>query len=279
MRLTTITKIAVVPLIGALVLVSGVAIQGQTTPQKTAKGKAAKVVLDLNSATAEELEENLPGVGPATAKKIVAGRPYTKVDDLAKAGVVPRVIEAIRSQVRVDAPVVAKAKIKTKGRMKAAETAVASEGKVDINSADQAALEALPGVGAAVAKAIIAGRPWKSVDDLDSIRGIGKARIDALRALVTVGPGGDAHVPATTSKKGTPKSTATTVMPKTNSGGKKVDINTAAKDDLDALPGIGPVKAQAIIEARPFKTIEDIMKVKGIKDGEFAKIKDLITVK
>ena len=58
-----------------------------------------------------------------------------------------------------------------------------------------------------------------------------------------------------------------------------MDINTAAKEDLDALPGIGPVKAQAIIEARPFKTIEDIMKVKGIKDGEFSKIRDLITVK
>ena len=67
-------------------------------------------------------------------------------------------------------------------------------------------------------------------------------------------------------------------MPKTTAG-QKVDINTAAKDDLDALPGIGPVKAQAIIDARPFKTIEDIMKVKGIKDGEFSKIKDLITVK
>ena len=61
--------------------------------------------------------------------------------------------------------------------------------------------------------------------------------------------------------------------------GQKVNINTAAKEELDALPGIGPVKAQAIIEGRPFKTIEDIMNVRGIKDGEFAKIKDIITVK
>jgi len=61
-----------------------------------------------------------------------------------------------------------------------------------------------------------------------------------------------------------------------------VNINTATKEQLDALPGIGPVKAQAIIDYRnangPFKTPDDIMKVKGIKEGEFAKIKDQIAV-
>jgi competence protein ComEA len=61
-----------------------------------------------------------------------------------------------------------------------------------------------------------------------------------------------------------------------------VNINTATKEDLDALPGIGPVKAQAIIDYRnangPFKTPADIMKVKGIKEGEFGKIKDQIAV-
>src|SRR5437763_12530385 len=61
-----------------------------------------------------------------------------------------------------------------------------------------------------------------------------------------------------------------------------VNINTATKEELDALPGIGPVKAQAIIDYRnangPFKTSADVMKVKGIKEGEFAKIKDQIAV-
>ena len=61
--------------------------------------------------------------------------------------------------------------------------------------------------------------------------------------------------------------------------GQNVNINTASKEQLDALPGIGPVKAHAIIDARPYQKIEDIMKVKGIKQGEFNKIKDLITVK
>src|SRR5438128_1312160 len=61
-----------------------------------------------------------------------------------------------------------------------------------------------------------------------------------------------------------------------------VNINTATKEELDALPEIGPVKAQAILDYRnangPFKTPEDIMKVKGIKEGEFAKLKGEIAV-
>src|SRR5438093_1266274 len=61
-----------------------------------------------------------------------------------------------------------------------------------------------------------------------------------------------------------------------------VNINTATKEELDALPGIGPVKAQAIVDYRnangPFKTPADVMKVKGIKEGEFGKIKDQISV-
>lgn len=56
------------------------------------------------------------------------------------------------------------------------------------------------------------------------------------------------------------------------------NINTATLQELEALNGIGPVKAQAIIEGRPYKSPEDIMKVKGIKEGIYNKIKDHITV-
>ena len=61
--------------------------------------------------------------------------------------------------------------------------------------------------------------------------------------------------------------------------GAKVNINTADKAALEALPEIGPVKAQAIIDGRPYKTIEDVMKVSGIKEKTFEKIKDMITVR
>lgn len=62
----------------------------------------------------------------------------------------------------------------------------------------------------------------------------------------------------------------------------KVNLNTATKEQLCTLPGIGESKAESIISYRnehgAYGQIEDIMKVEGIKDGLFQKIKDRITV-
>ena len=64
---------------------------------------------------------------------------------------------------------------------------------------------------------------------------------------------------------------------------KSVNINTADEKELMTLPGIGQVRATAIIEYRQregnFEKIEDIMNVKGIKTGIFSKINNLICVK
>lgn len=59
-----------------------------------AQAKSAASLVNLNTATESALEA-LPGVGPATAKKIIAGRPYGSVADLAKAGVPKNTIEKI----------------------------------------------------------------------------------------------------------------------------------------------------------------------------------------
>lgn len=68
-----------------------------------------------------------------------------------------------------------------------------------------------------------------------------------------------------------------------DSANQKININKATADELETLPGIGPAKAQAIIEYREsngaFKAIEDIMSISGFGEKTFEKLKESIVVK
>ena len=151
-------------------------------PLNAADTKAAKV--DLNTATAAQLEE-LPGIGTANAKKIVAARPYKSVDDLAKSGIPASTINKISSLVTVTAaaePSPGPSRL-TKSGTTAKEAPQLS--LVDLNTATAAQLEELPGIGTANAKKIIAARPYKSVAEL-SKAGIPAATVNKISSLVTV---------------------------------------------------------------------------------------------
>jgi hypothetical protein len=69
--------------------------------KKTAKAVAGQNI-DLNTASQKDLE-SLPGVGASTAKKIIAGRPYSSVKDLARVGVPAKTIDGITPMVTTSA--------------------------------------------------------------------------------------------------------------------------------------------------------------------------------
>ena len=114
--------------------------------------------MDVNSATEAQLD-SLPGIGPVRAKGIVAGRPYTDLKDLETkkiltAGVLARIMDRVAL--------------------------------VNINTSSAADLQrTLPGIGDVRSKAIVAGRPYATPDDLVTKKVLTQGALDGIKALIT----------------------------------------------------------------------------------------------
>ncbi len=144
--------------------------------------------------------------------------------------------------------------------------------KININKADIKNLSKLPGIGEIKAKAILDYRKnigeFQSLIELTKVKGIGKKTLVKMLPYLEM-IGDSTEIQAFLS----PDSVRIT---------EKININNASLLELISLPGIGEKKAQAIIEYREkiegFKSKEDIKKVKGIGEGIYTKIKDIIEI-
>nr|WP_294490804.1 ComEA family DNA-binding protein [uncultured Mediterraneibacter sp.] len=103
---------------------------------------------------------------------------------------------------------------------------------------------------------------------------------DSVNLARTVADGEQIYVPTEEeAAQGTGVETESTV---TGTEQSKVNINTASKEELMTLTGIGEAKAGSILKYREehgaFGSVEELMEIEGIKEGVFNKIKDDITI-
>jgi competence protein ComEA len=161
---------------------------------------------------------------------------------------------------------------------------------IDLNRATKAELRLIPGIGDALAQRVIDHRlingPFRSVNELRQVAGIGPKTLDRLRHRLFVTPGESFE--SDDEDEGMATTGKPVKVPRTSSASKKVaqltepiNVNRASQADLQKLPGIGPKLSQRMLDERAkaaFKSIDDLRRVPGIGPKTLEKLRPYITI-
>jgi competence protein ComEA len=138
--------------------------------------------------------------------------------------------------------------------------------RVDVDRAPAQELTRLPKVGPRLAKVIQADREehgiFGSLENLDRVPGVGPGLLKIIAPHVAFSGAGALRGDESASG---------------GAGGPSLKLNTATLAELDALPGIGPAKAAAVLQYReqhgPFASVDDLSRVPGFGPGAVARLK------
>ena len=152
---------------------------------------------------------------------------------------------------------------------------------IDLNTASAEEIARLPAIGMSLAKRIVARRsstgPFRSPSDLEKVAGVGPALLDKLRGLVRFG-GVIREIPVPVSRSPSPGESVSY-----EAVGKRLDVNSATEMELRALPGIGPVRARALVAYRrdkgPFAAVSELRAVPGFTKAMVKKLEGLVKVR
>jgi competence protein ComEA len=155
--------------------------RGLERERRAARPLAEGETVDPNRADEAELRR-LPGIGPVTARAVIRHRrqhgPFRSREELLDVpGVGPRTMARLADRIPLPPGTATEA---GKGR------------RLNLNRATADELRSLPGIGPALAEAILRSRrrdgPFRRPEDLSRVPGIGPARLEAVRDLVRAGP-------------------------------------------------------------------------------------------